>query len=263
MTEAKTKEKTEQAGMFIYWLPADEIEAAKARLDGDGFHLSQVALTPCQVLKAEADKVVHAPPEIWSGFCSRQGSWYRSSHRNGQHLLAAARRLPAWLDAYLDVEMVETDFRPEQLPTEDELEALVDAREYRDRRPDDWEKVSRWDPLLLKIFFTVNGFWRRGDHMKRHWVGHRANHANFLAKRFVGEVDGEEVAYSVTNNSGVCSSCAEFFNVVSPDDRKLVRACPGSVSFGGAKRDVYYDVRPVGPAGRGKNESGSTGEAGG
>ena len=55
--------------------------------------------------------------------------------------------------------------------------------------------------------------------------------------------------YSVTTNEGVCSSCAELFNVVEPSARKLVRACPGSVIFGGAERDVYLDVIPLGRAG--------------
>lgn len=90
----------------------------------------------------------------------------------------------------------------------------------------------------------MTGFWRRGDNLARHWLGRRANHANFLAKRHATEIDGERGAYSVTGNAGVCSSCAEFFNVVAPDDRALVRACPGSVTIGGAERDVYYDVRP-------------------
>ena len=53
------------------------------------------------------------------------------------------------------------------------------------------------------------------------------------------------MAYSVTENAEVCSSCVEFFNLVSEDSRKLVRSCPGSITLSGAKRDIYYDVRPV------------------
>jgi len=53
------------------------------------------------------------------------------------------------------------------------------------------------------------------------------------------------VPYSVTNNAEVCSSCVEFFNVIGPRDRKLVRACPGSVVFAGLERETYYDVVPV------------------
>ena len=85
---------------------------------------------------------------------------------------------------------------------------------------------------------------RGGDNLKKHWLGHRANHANFLSKKVTTELDGEQVPYSVTGNEGVCSSCVEFFNVIEVDSRKLVRACPGAVTFGGAKRDIYYDIKP-------------------
>jgi hypothetical protein len=79
--------------------------------------------------------------------------------------------------------------------------------------------------------------------LKCYWLSHRANHANFVYKKITTEIDGEAVPYSLTKNKGVCSSCAEFFNVVNPDSRKLVRSCPGSIVFGGAPRDTYVDVR--------------------
>jgi hypothetical protein len=58
-------------------------------------------------------------------------------------------------------------------------------------------------------------------------------------------IDGEAVPYSLTESSRVCSSCAEFFNLASPDSRKLVRSCPGAVTFAKAPRDIFVDVRPV------------------
>jgi len=97
---------------------------------------------------------------------------------------------------------------------------------------------------MFKFLFTLTRFWRLGDNLKRYWLSHRANHANFLARQFTTKLDGEDVPYSVSDNAGVCSSCAEFFNVVEDDARKLVRACPGSVIFGGAERNVYLDVKP-------------------
>ena len=82
--------------------------------------------------------------------------------------------------------------------------------------------------------------------MGARFLGRRANRANFLARRYTTERDGQAVPYSVTTNAGVCSSCVEFFNVIGQQDRKLVRACPGSVVFAGMQRDTYYDVVPVG-----------------
>jgi len=232
----------------IYWLPEPDCRRAVAELRRGGITVTGALLTPCQALKASHGTAIHVPPAIWRDMCSRQGSWYRKSGRAGQHMLVTAAPLPGEFEAFRDAVLSVSGFRPDSLPTDAELHRLVAAPEYRNGKPADWEKVKRWDSWLFKAFFTVTGFWRRGDNLARHWLGHRANHANFLARRFTTEIDGEAVAYSVTENARVCSSCAEFFNVVAPKDRKLVRACPGSVTIGGAQRDVYYDVRPRSPA---------------
>ena len=62
------------------------------------------------------------------------------------------------------------------------------------------------DAMIYKTMFTVNRIWGSGDNLDKHWVGHKANHANFLAKHFTAEIDGEEVAYSLTNWPEVSSS---------------------------------------------------------
>lgn len=98
---------------------------------------------------------------------------------------------------------------------------------------------------MFKILFTLTGFWGWGDNLKKYWLNHRANHANFLTHKYTTNIEGEEVPYSVANNAGTCSSCVEFFNIIEKDTRKLVCACPGAVTFGSAKRNIYYDVLPV------------------
>jgi len=101
------------------------------------------------------------------------------------------------------------------------------------------------DSILFKTMFTLTGFWGWGDNLKSHWVNHKANHANFLSRQFTTSIDGEDVPYSITTNDGVCSSCVEFFNIIKQDDRKLVRACPGSITFAKLERERYYDVKPL------------------
>jgi len=101
------------------------------------------------------------------------------------------------------------------------------------------------DRLIFKLMFSLTRFWGRGDNLKKYWLNQKANHANFLARKFTTKIEGEEVPYTVSENAGVCSSCAEFFNVVSDTSRKLVRSCPGSVIFGGAERNIYYDIKPA------------------
>ena len=138
-----------------------------------------------------------------------------------------------------------SDLMPETLPSSEQLQELVHSETYQQGKPQEWESIGIKDSILFKVLFTLTRFWGKGDNLKKHWLTHRANHANFLSQDFTTEVDGEEVPYSVSGNSGICSSCAEFFNIISDDSRKLVSACPGAVTFGGAQRDVYYDIQPV------------------
>ena len=230
---------------FLYWVPAADFGRARSVLKQHGYNVSAAVLTPCQVMKAEGNHVVYAAPAVWSRTCTRQSTWYQGSRRAGQFMLMSARRLPSELDTFLDAELSPTDFEPERLPSAEELQDVVDSDAYQGQKPEGWEAIGLKDALMFKILFTLTRFWGKGDNLKRHWLGQRANHANFLARHFTTKLDGEDVAYSVTDNASVCSSCAEFFNVVDDSSRKLVRSCPGSIIFGGAPRDVYVDVKPV------------------
>ena len=230
---------------YLYWIAAEEFPEVKSQLKGAGYDLSATLLTPCQVLHATGNKVIYAPPSVFSRMCVRQGSWYRASKRAGQCMFMSGQPLPAPFDQYLDAELTATDFQPENLPSEEQLVQLVDSPEYRQGQPEEWEDKGVKDALMFKILFTVTRFWKWGDNLKKHWLGHRANHANFLARHHTTEIDGEEVPYSVTHSEGVCSSCAEIFNIVEDDSRKLVNACPGSVTFGGAAPDKWIDVKPT------------------
>lgn len=228
----------------LYWFNKEDFETSKKILSEAGYRLKATLMTPCQVLHARGKDLVYAPPQIWSRVCVRQGSWYRASDRRGQFMVMSDHRLPVALDTFLDSEMSASDFAPASLPTAEELHDIVASEEYQSQKPDRWEKVKWTEAMMYKVMFTFNRFWGFGDNLKKHWLGHRANHANFLSKKVTTELDGEQIPYSVTGNDGVCSSCVEFFNVIDVDSRKLVRSCPGAVTFGGAKRDIYYDIKP-------------------
>jgi len=242
---AVSKKSRENFTSHIYWLSTEDFATARTRLRALGFRLVPAISTPCEVLRARGSKLVYATPSVFNRVCTRQGSWYRTSNRAGMTLLASQEALPAEFERWRDVGITLSDFEPERLPTVGELVALVESESYRKRRPDEWERPGIKDSVLFKTMFTLTGFWGWGDNMRKHWLGHRANHANFLDRRFAAELDGERVPYSVTGNDGVCSSCVEFFNVTSQGTRKLVRSCPGAVTFAGMARDVYYDVQPV------------------
>ena len=230
---------------FLYWIPADEFQAVSRVVRDMGLTLSGSRMTPCETLRVTPGRAIYATPQVFSRMCTRQGSWYRASERNGQFLLLSPVRLGDDLDRHLDAELNASTFQPDQLPTQNELQSIVDSPEYQEQRPDEWEQKTAIEGVMMKLFFMFDRYWGLRDSLSKHWLSHRANHANFLAMLFTTTIDGEEVPHSVSDNAGVCSSCVEFFNIISPDTRKLVRACPGAVSFGGAEADVFVDVRPV------------------
>lgn len=230
---------------YLYWIPADDFQTAKRVIRDMGLVLSGSRMTPCETLRVTPGRAIYATPQVFSRMCTRQGSWYRSSERNGQFLLLTGVRLDSELDDYLDAELNESTFQPDALPTNEVLQSIVDSPEYQNSRPDAWEQKTVMEGMMVKLLFMFNRFWDLRDSLDKHWLSHRANHANFLAARVTTKVDGEVVPYSVSENAGVCSSCVEFFNIISPKTRKLVRSCPGAVSFGGARPNVFVDVRPV------------------
>lgn len=229
---------------YLYWLSPDDFEKTKHSLSREGYSLSQTLLTPCQVLNTKGKNIIYAPPSVWSRLCVRQGSWYRGSARQGNTMLMSDHKLPAFVDPFLDSEMSGTDFIPEQLPTEAELESVAQSEKYQKEKPEQWEKVKLTDKLMIRGLFAITRFWKLGEKFKQYWTSHKANHANFISRQFTTEIEGEQVPYSVSENAGVCSSCVEFFNVLEPESRKLVRACPGAIIFGDTERDIYYDVKP-------------------
>ena len=234
-----------QHSKYIYWLPHNDFVKFENDVKPTEFELKPARKTSCGTLNAKGKTVRYASPEIFSGLCKRQGSWYRESNKAGSYLVVSEEKLPDKYNQFLDANITESDFSPQSLPDQSGIQKLVDSEEYQSQHPDDWEKKTFKDGLLYKIFFTITGFWGFGDNINKHWNNHRANHANFLTHQYTTDIDGESIPYSVTNNDGVCSSCVEFFNIIDQDSRKMVRACPGAVYFSSVKREKYYDVQPV------------------
>lgn len=231
---------------YVYWMAAEEWRPAKKQLIQLGYSISAAKLVPCKILKASGKKLMVAPPSSWSRFCYRQGSWYRESPQNGKYVLVSGQRLHPNFDRFLDARITESDFMPASLPSEAELEKLVASPCYQDQKPAGWEKVRRHERIMLRLVFTLKGFGKWHETFDTYWLAHRANHANFLCKQFTTEKDGQTIPYSISENRGVCSPCAEFFNLINKNSRKLVRACPGAIISGVAKHGPFYHVQPGG-----------------
>lgn len=244
-SEKTAAEKPDTWQLHVYWIGEADLTWVRETLARLGLQVKKARLAPCQAMKASADTVLVASPAVFNGSCKRQGSWYRSSHRAGQTLLVSGTRLDGGFERFLDAVVGESDFAPERFPGEEEVHALTEAHEYQVSKPAEWELIGLKDAILQKLLFTLTGIWKRGDSLKKHWPKQCASHANFLARRFTTELNGEAVPYSVSNSVGICSSCVETFNIIAQESRKLVAPCPGAVRFGGAKVNVYLDVRPL------------------
>ena len=235
--------------LYIHWLGEDDLAWARGELARRGLRVRGAKLTPCQTMKATPEVVLIASPGVFNGLCGRQGSWYRRSVRAGQSLLVSGVPLNGRFASHLDAVVSESDFAPADFPSDEEIVALTHCEAYQQNKPADWELIGRKDAILQKLLFTITGVWKRGDNLKKHWPRQCASHANFLARTFTTERDGEAVPYSVSNSVGICSSCVETFNIVAGDTRKLVAPCPGAVRLGGAEPDAFLDVRPARQAG--------------
>ncbi len=230
---------------YIYWVPQQEFEAVKTAFESMGIKIRASNLTPCETLRVRDGMAIYASPAVFSRMCTRQGSWYRESERNSQFLFLSTQRLGTDYDQFLDAQICDSDFQPGELPDAEQLEDIVASAAYQNSKPDAWELTTRTDAIMVKLFFTANRAWGWKDTLSKNWLTHRANHANFLTGTVTTSIDGDDVPYSVSENAGVCSSCVEFFNLINTDQRKLVRACPGAMTIGGASKDVFLDVNPI------------------
>jgi hypothetical protein len=237
------RRNTTTTGTFIYWMDKQNLDELKKNLPA-GLKLSVAMMTPCEAMKATANTAYYVSPSVWSRMCVRQSSWYQASNKAGRYMVVTPKALPGVYDDFFEAKMSVSDFAPTSLPTQEQLQGLVDDDRYNNNKPEAWEKKNAKDSIMFKTLFTLTGFWGYGDNLKSQWLNHRANHANFLTHTVTTEIDGQKVPYSIAENSGVCSSCVEFFNIIDKDSRKLVRSCPGAVTFGNAKKDIFYDVDP-------------------
>ncbi|MBT4934588.1 MAG: hypothetical protein HOL66_09585 [Rhodospirillaceae bacterium] len=237
------RRNTTTEGIFIYWMDKLSLDELIKNVPA-GLKLKAAMMTPCEAMKATGNTAIYVTPSVWPRMCTRQSSWYHASNKVGKYMVVTPKALPGGFDGFFEAKMTTSDFTPASLPTPDQLQGLVDDDRYNNNKPEKWEKKSLLDSIMFKTLFTLTGFWGIGDNLKSQWLNHRANHANYLTHTFTTEIDGENVPYSIAENSGICSSCVEFFNIVDEDSRKLVRSCPGAVTFGNAKKDIFYDIDP-------------------
>ncbi len=182
------------------------------------------------------------PPEAWENYalCRRQFSWYRQSPRRGQTLVVSALPLPAPAPEP-EVIIRNSSFRPPRLPTREEQRALIQRESYRNSKPEEWETIGADAREEQRRWMKVMGL--QGLTFEELFIGHCANHANFIEPAYQVPEDGLPVPYSLGKTRTVCSACLEFYDIIeSPFKKKYVVPCPGAVLFAGMVPNHYYEV---------------------
>lgn len=220
----------------VYWVTREEADGLRGILESQGVRVSTAKGVVCTPLD-EMNRIAIVPPAVWSETCSRQGSWYRVSDRNGLFLVVSSFDVDS-MRGRKEAVITRSDFVPPRAATHEEKEELIRDPEFASRVPSDWGSVTDREK---KIYLRWAA--RLGSGVKEYpflFLTHTANHANFLKPRFFLEHKGIIVPYSIDVSAHVCSCCLELFQVLGREHtRKLIRPCPGAVIFARLKPNQY------------------------
>lgn len=186
------------------------------------------------------NKITSVAPDVWNATCARQGSWYRSSERNGLYLVVSSFPLEGY-EEYKAAMITESDFVPPQLATKKEKEALLADNEFERRLPREWQRM---DEREKRVYLR----WARrlGSDVEDYvflYLSHTANHANFIKPKFFVRDDNGIIPYSIDRSAHLCSSCVELFQILGGQyEKKLVAPCPGATIFARLEPDRYLLV---------------------
>jgi hypothetical protein len=226
---------------YVYWLDFDEAPRLRGVLKRQGMVPTDIKKAVCLPLSRQID-IGWVGPEVWQSFalCRRQLSWYRHSPLHGKTLLVSSTELTEKFPPPAAI-LQNSNFRPGGLPKKQDWPTLIKRESYLKARPKEWEDLRAEDQEQQKRWLAVMGL--GGTSFEELFVGHCANHANFIEPRYYALEDGQPVPYSLGRTVTVCSACLEFFNVIGGSFRKkYVVPCPGAVLFAGMVPDHYYEV---------------------
>jgi hypothetical protein len=223
----------------IYWLTKDEEERLREELAGRNIKLKSAKGIVCTPLD-EINKITSVAPDVWDDTCKRQGSWYRTSEKNGLYLIISSFELVDY-EEQKAATITESDFVPPSLANLEDKNALVQDSSLKKRVPDDW-----LHPADLEKRIYLRWAKRLGSDVKDYdflYLSHTANHANFIKPQFFIQDSEEIVPYSIDKSAHLCSCCIELFGVLGGEyKKKLVSPCPGATIFARLEPDRYLLV---------------------
>lgn len=224
----------------IYWLARSEEAHMREELAARDIKVKSAKGIVCTPLDP-TNKISSVSPDIWDETCGRQGSWYRTSERNGQYLVVSSFELEGYRSRKAAV-ITESDFVPPRLATLEDKEALLEDPLLKERLPDRWQRVSeREKRIYLK---WAKRFGSKTNDFDFLYLTHTSNHANFISPSLFVEDDEGIIPYSIDRSAHLCSCCVELFQILGHHyKRKLVAPCAGAVVFARLKADRYLLVQ--------------------
>jgi len=225
---------------YCYWLDSNGFTSVKKVLEEKEIQGTDETHLPCRVLKTSTE-LGYVAPSAWNGFCKRRTSWYWRSEKAEKFLVVSNKPMdiPGCKDP---ITIVESNFKPDRLPSLREILELTESDEYRKRKPKGWDKPDPIEKDFYQRCFERYGGTGSFDFDKI-LISHSANHANFLNPKFFIPLNDTKVPYSIADSIHVCSSCLEFFNILGEQwPVKYVVPCIGAVKFAGLPMNQYLKV---------------------
>jgi hypothetical protein len=224
---------------YVYWLSAKEEGRLRDQLAKESLRMKQVKGVVCTPLDLKTE-IASVGPDVWNDTCSRQGSWYRASDKNGLFLVVSSFDLAAYGHRPAAT-ITMSDFKPPRLATLEDKKRLVGDPIFKNRIPAEWHEVR---DLEKKIYLRWSK--RMGSMNKDYdflFLSHTANHANFLNPSFYVREGDTLIPYSIDNTAHLCSCCVELFQILGSNyPKKLVAPCPGATLFARLQKDRYLLV---------------------
>ncbi len=223
----------------IYWLQESQEADLREELQQQNRKLKTAKGIVCTPLD-RINKIASVPPSVWDETCSRQGSWYRQSKRNGQFLIVSSFELKNF-EKYRSAILTESDFVPPRLATDEDTEALFQDEALSKSMPEEWTNVQETEKRIYLRWARRLG--AAPPDYEALYRAHTANHANFIHPRFFIEDSRGPIPYSINLSAWLCSCCVELFQVLgSHYHKKLVAPCPGATIFARLKPNRYLLV---------------------
>lgn len=225
---------------FVYWVTEDEERQLREELGARNIRVRSARGVVCTPLDA-FNKISSVSPSVWNETCSRQGSWYRNSEKNGQYLIVSAFELSGFEDRGEAI-ITLSEFSPPRFAAIEDKKDIVNDHEFKKNIPEEWFNNNENDKKIsLKWAKKVGS---EIDDYDSLYLTHTANHANFFANpRFFLKRGDEIIPYSIDRSAHLCSCCLELFQIIGRQySKKFVAPCAGAVLFARLKPDQYLLV---------------------